>query len=226
MTSSRKKNTICCICGKSPASTRDHIPPDGIFPDPKPKDLITVPACVKCNQGSSLNDEYFRAVIAIAYGNNDLAAQLVYKNIIKRFRKKPALLQSIVKSEKKVDVHSEGGIYLGKLPAIKCDPQRVCSVIDKIVRGLFWHETNEILGTDYCVSRTMFNPELPDEAKDRIRSLPIKRVGDGKVFSYRYLLDQKDHRISCWFLMFFDATLFMVFTKQNGNELGKPRTED
>ena len=117
-----------------------------------------------------------------------------------------------------MDVHSEGGIYLGKLPAIKCDPQRIWTVIDKIVRGLYWHETKEMLGADYCISQIVFNPNPPDEAKNSICSLPLKKVGDGKAFSYRYFLDPNDSRTSCWLLMFFDATLFAAFTEPKGCE--------
>lgn len=209
---SRRKNSICVFCGRS-ASTMDHVPPEGIFPDPKPRDLITVPACNDCNEGSSKDDEYFRAIITTAEGNNEFAAQLVNQKIIPRFRRKPALLKSIMRDAKKIDVYSEGGIYLGKYPAIPCKPQRIQAVVEKIIRGLFWHETKMVLGTDYEVRRFLFNPNFDVQKKRAIASLTLKNVGDGRVFSYRCLFDEKDKRTSCWWLMFYDATLLMTLTE-------------
>jgi hypothetical protein len=212
-----KNYKLCVFCGEKPASTMDHVPPDCLFPEPKPSNLITVPACKNCNLGSSKDDEYFRAIITVADGNNEIAAQLVTQKIIPRFRKKPALLQSIMKSSKKVSVYSEGGIYLGKSPAIPYEPQRIHLVLEKIVRGFFWHETKTILGTDYCVKRFIFNPQFADQAKRGIAALPLRIIGDGKVFSYRYLLDENNKKLSCWWLMFFDASLFMLMTEPKTN---------
>lgn len=214
----KKKQQICSICGVRPATSKDHIPFEGIFPDPKPINLITVPACDECNRSTSLDEEYFRAVITPALHNNNLATQLVVQKIIKRFRKKPALLQAIMRNSRRVDVHSEGGIYLCTLPAIRCDPNRIQTVIAKIIRGLFWYETKTVLGVDYRVTRFILNPNFDEKIKYGIVSLPLKRVGDGKVFSYRYLLDNEDKRVGCWWLMFFDATLFMSLTEPNTNE--------
>jgi len=42
------------------STSDDHIPPKTIFGDKKPSDLITVPACEGCNNGCSLDDEYFK----------------------------------------------------------------------------------------------------------------------------------------------------------------------
>lgn len=54
----------CYLCG-APATSLDHIPPKGIFPRPLPAktNLITVPACEKCNGGSKEDDHYFRICI-------------------------------------------------------------------------------------------------------------------------------------------------------------------
>jgi len=50
--------------------TDDHLPPRNIFPKPQPNnvDLITVPACSKCNEGSSRDDEEFKLYISLKSG--------------------------------------------------------------------------------------------------------------------------------------------------------------
>ena len=213
----RPKNKLCCFCG-NPALTMDHIPPDGIFPYPKPQNLITVPACVPCNEQSSLDEEYFRAIITPAAFNNQWAEKLIYQKIIPGFKQKSALIRSIMKKSQKLYVTSEGGIYIGKLPALQYDPIRIQNVINKIVRGLFWHEKRDILGSDYIVKRFLLNPPFSDKLQAGIGTLPLKKVGSGEVFSYRYLTDSDNPRISCWYLMFFEATLFMAITEAKSGD--------
>lgn len=43
----------------------EHVPGKCLFPKPRPTDLITVPACEQCNNGSSLEDEYFLDTLAL-----------------------------------------------------------------------------------------------------------------------------------------------------------------
>lgn len=210
----RPKNKPCAICGiVCERITMDHIPFDGIFPDPKPQDPITVPACKECNEKTSLDEEYFRAVITPGSFHSNSAKELVDQKIIKGFRQKPALLRSIMKNTKKVDVYSQGGIYMGEQPAIQYEPQRIKNVIEKIVRGLFWYEKGEPLGSNYIVERFTLNPPYDNKTKAGIASLPLKKVGDGEVFSYRVLMDKENPRIGCWFLMFFNEILFVSITE-------------
>jgi len=214
----RPPNMLCCFCG-NPALTMDHIPPDCIFPDPKPQNLITVPACARCNQESSLDDEYFRFFVAIANSERP-PAKLITQRIIERSRKKPALLQSHMRKTIKVDVYSEGGIFLERCPAFRHDRVRVQKTVDKIVRGLFWFEQGYILGDNYKVRKFELylpppnkNHPVPDEkVQAAILSLPRKKVGDGKVFAYRCAIDTKDPSITGWFLEFFETTLIMTMT--------------
>jgi hypothetical protein len=58
--------TQCYLCGveleKNVNRTRDHVPPEGLFPLPLPSDLITVPACRKCNNSKCVDEEFFRLI--------------------------------------------------------------------------------------------------------------------------------------------------------------------
>jgi hypothetical protein len=79
----RPKNKKCYICGNL-ADSSDHIPPSGIFPDPKPSNLITVPACSKCNECSSKDDEYFRTIIATASYESSYAEMLMKQKVARQ----------------------------------------------------------------------------------------------------------------------------------------------
>ncbi|MGD9109659.1 MAG: hypothetical protein PVG93_01845, partial [Phycisphaerales bacterium] len=155
----RPKNKLCCFCG-NPATTMDHVPPDGIFPDPKPTNLITVPACSKCNKSSSKDDEYFRTIIAIDATSHESsnAEMLMDKKVIRQFKEKPALLNHLIGKMKRVNLFSEGGIYIEKGYAFECDKKRVQAVVEKIVKGLYFHEKGFILNKQCCVANFDLNP--------------------------------------------------------------------
>src|SRR4029453_234768 len=59
---------VCAYCEAPSPATRDHTPPKGIFPRPRPADLITVPACEPCNQGASVRDERFLTYLSLHVG--------------------------------------------------------------------------------------------------------------------------------------------------------------
>ena len=50
---------LCIYCQSREADSRDHVPPKGIFPKPRPSDLVSVPACQECNGGFAQLDEEF-----------------------------------------------------------------------------------------------------------------------------------------------------------------------
>ena len=47
----------CVYCGGS-EETRDHVPSKVLLDEPYPEDLPVVPACLECNNGFSLDEEY------------------------------------------------------------------------------------------------------------------------------------------------------------------------
>lgn len=58
----------CVMCGREKACSRDHVPPKCIFPDPRPGDLVTVPACTVCNMHRSGLDEQFKVFLGLTVG--------------------------------------------------------------------------------------------------------------------------------------------------------------
>ena len=59
---------VCIYCG-APADTRDHVPPRLLLEEPLPPNLLTVPACWKCNNGCSDDERYVRdALHLVGFG--------------------------------------------------------------------------------------------------------------------------------------------------------------
>ena len=209
--SAKKTPAPCFNCG-APSETRDHVPPKGVFPTPRPKQLITVPACRKCNNVTKLDDEYFRWLVATLGDQTASSDALINERILPRFKQNPALLHSIMQKSTVVDVFSPGGIWLERRPAFNFDRPRIQRVVEKIVRGLYFHEFGERL-TDARVEDFVLNPDqLSNEDKEYVTSLPVRQVAPD-VFSYRCERDPEDPRHSGWFLMFFyPKTLFFTMT--------------
>jgi len=71
------KSDICVICGISPATTDEHVPPRGFFKGLSGQ-FLTVPACISCNNGSSKDDEELRFYISAQIGKQTQGAKLLW----------------------------------------------------------------------------------------------------------------------------------------------------
>ena len=211
------------MCGRL-AETRDHIPPQAIFSNPKPTNLITVPACKRCNHGSTLDDEYFRWFVTTSSSDMPKAQKLVLERILKRSKKRPALLQGFMKKTIKVDVFSQGGLFIKQVPALKYDRTRVKNIIEKTIRGLYWHKKKQAFDDKYTEIKFVLYlpppnkqpPFPPEDCQKALLSSPLNIIGDGKTFAYHYYTDPENDRITIWLLLFFEITgiLAMTFPKE------------
>jgi hypothetical protein len=55
----------CVYCGSENDLTVDHVPPKLLLARPYPPNLLTVPACMTCNQSFQKDDEYTRTMLSI-----------------------------------------------------------------------------------------------------------------------------------------------------------------
>lgn len=131
----------CIYCGSSEDMTIDHIPPKALFPEPRPSNMLTVPCCKKCNELFSKDDEYFRtALVSHVSVYFDPNVQAVNKKLLRSMSwpEATAMANAIRKSLHVVDVNSQGGIYLGRSPAMLVSADRINRVTNRIARGLFY----------------------------------------------------------------------------------------
>lgn len=199
------------MCGE-PATTRDHVPPRGIFSKPYPKNLLTVPACQRCNEGSKLDDEYFRTMVAAASRDSAQSKLLLAQKIIPGVREKPALAIQILKASVWKHVTTKDG-KTERIPELTIEVSRIQRVIEKIIKGLYWKHIGEKFPSDCSIDSYTFLylPDLPEPIGENLLSLPINNIGDGSYFSYRYHVDQTTSE-GVWLLLFFGRCLFVVQT--------------
>jgi hypothetical protein len=203
-----KDRDKCAYCDR-PASTRDHVPPESLFTPPRPINLITVPACGDCNQGASDDDEVFRNELSIMAGSFRESANAAERlePTERAILRNKAMRQKMVHAAKPVERYSMGGIYLGRGYAVPLNSEAHRRVLTRIVRGLYWHQTENSLGNDVHVELMRIDKTTPNwqEIFDIPRRLRLQNilVGDGDTFQYFWGNARDDPTRSVWILMFF-----------------------
>lgn len=218
----RKQNSkigVCVYCGKKTTITRDHIPPKNLFSKPRPSNLISVPSCFRCNTGFSLDDEYFRLVIAI---RDDIANNT--QNIL------PKVLRSLEKTEKIGFLNS----FLNSIQVVenlktelnnldyeyKVDLSRLNNVAARIIKGLFYHHFKEIIPPEYSVYAFCSEGMKYLSSKSIIKIqnniiIPISKQKVFKIepiFEYKFIVNNENKFFSSWLIRFFKKVYFLGFT--------------
>lgn len=198
------KEQVCVICGVNPATTRDHIPPKGVFATPRPSDLITVPTCNTCNSGTSTEDEAFRVYLNIHAGlENKATEELWQKDVVRSFRHNKRLGAQIISAMKPAVLSMKSSLILKPVMVGRWDGEVFQKTFEKIIRGLYFHHFNRVLGNKVPVE--VFGMEtLPDEMLSLSESWAYNQVGNGK-FCYRYAMDELQPLDTCWIFEFYGS---------------------
>ena len=145
---------LCYICGielvpvppgyagrlQDNHATRDHVPPDGLFCDPKPSNLITVPCCHKHNRRHSSVDERLRMLAALEIGRNEggekILSEKVFGSTFKKLRQ-PKFVTQIATTMRNETVMTPQGPM--PVAVFSVDGKEIVECIADIARGLLRH---------------------------------------------------------------------------------------
>lgn len=190
----KSKEGTCIYCGIVGALTNDHVPPRNLFSKPR-LGLITVPSCGRCNGSFKLDDEYFRLAITTGVDPKDfpVAVEAIRKlGTPQKVRFAKSMLSNIQNS----DLH--------------LDRPRLHRVIERIVRGLFWHQRRQVLPpqVEMRIWFTCFDEAPIDDMEfnsllDALKQQHLHDVGKG-VFSYRHVFDSDQPVFSAWHFRFYE----------------------
>ncbi|MGB2762131.1 MAG: hypothetical protein WBC21_01165 [Minisyncoccales bacterium] len=208
------KDKNCIYCGK-PAEDEDHIPSrnlyKGIIKNINP---IKVPSCRNCNNSFSKDEVYFRDLISSLRYEQSITATCLFDSVIKRsIIKKPGLAKKMFNQMSLVNFYSKGGIYLGRKTAIKIDHKRVFNVLDKYIKGLFYHHFGQAILNDWIISHHWLTPQFEKRVIDILKKLKWKRV-QKNVFVYGYNFVPNTYQ-SIWCLVFFGQPIFYSLVLDN-----------
>ena len=209
------KKKICAYCGAKNPTTRDHIPPKGVFPNPLPKNLITVPCCSKCHEGTSEDDLYFRTILLTSSNlvtNKNAMKQMEHAINSLKNPKRAKLAQSLLNSMTEAEIVSEAGLILGKYPAFRIDHDIIERVLIRIIRGLYYKEIGHPLPKDCSVFAQIdqFGENANTLSAEGVFN-PVKMAADG-MFGYTYAKAIDNEYASVWLGVFYERVSFFGFT--------------
>ena len=215
----------CAYCGAAAAETVDHVPPKGIFSQPRPSNLITVPACKQCHdEQTSRDDEYFRLALQLRDGVESHPDVIRARPTLLRSLQHPdklgmrnALLKNIVLR----DLITPGGIFVKKQWAIQTDMNRLRRVVLRTMKGLFYcHKKHRVpAGYDALICDEDSFHKWPADVVNNFSENLIKpilaqpgvTIGDG-VFTYRFGFNVTDPDTTCWIFAFYGQAGFLGVT--------------
>jgi len=149
-----KIKETCYMCDM-PATTREHVPSQGIFPEQKDlgrdyrKNLLSVPSCDVHNSKKSTDDEYVQFLIASHYDNNPIAQKQFSTKIMRAIKRDPSKYRYIADNYPIV-VNGQPSI------AYSIDRDRFNKEIDHMARALYFLHNNSKLGLPIVV----YTPDL------------------------------------------------------------------
>jgi hypothetical protein len=123
---------VGCIHCLGSTETRDHVPSRILLDEPYPENLPVIPACVSCNHGFSLDEEYFACLVECAKtGSVDAVQRPKIRRIL---RDSPGLTTRLTQAR---SVGDDGTI------SFAVETKRARNVILKLARGHAAYELNE-----------------------------------------------------------------------------------
>ena len=120
-----------------------------------------------------------------------------------------------------VEVRTPAGLILKPRLAFDVELQRIFRIVEKTVRGLFFHETGHRIRSDYEVD-VHSNDTLREESADTVKDLeqtiiqPLSQkvpilIGESS-FLYRFHITEEDPFLSVWALTFYQQVPFLCMT--------------
>ncbi len=193
---SKIKEGTCIYCGVVGFLTDDHVPPKNLFPKPR-LGLLTVPSCERCNGSSKLDDEYFRlAITSVVDG-------MAFPIAVDAIRKLDTPEKDRFKRSMLRDYDRENG-------DLQLDRPRLHGVIERVIRGLFWHHQRRFLPiqADIRIWFTSFDEAPMDDMGlegqlEALRRQHLHQIGRG-VFTYQYMFGSDEAVFSAWYLRFYE----------------------
>lgn len=194
---------LCAICGVNKATTVDHIPPKGIFPKPRPANLITVPACLSCNNSASKNDEAFRVFLSLHVGIESPQTDVLWKKgALRSLRHNRRLYDHIRNTAKKVMLRTKAGMILDTRMAFRWDSEAHNRTIERMIRGLYFHHFGEIL-EDRVTINVQWLRSLMEDIFEESKGWKQHNLG-GNAFIYRFDRAGEEPLLSIWLFQFYD----------------------
>jgi len=213
----KKKSMKCYICNNT-ATSEEHVPAKGFFPEGRRSNLIKVPSCNIHNEDTSKDDEYVRNMITMAKGANSIAADLYKIKVVKSFERSPALQERIMKDPLYLN-YIENDATTRRL-TFKVERERFDKVMKKIAYGLHFHKYKETwkkelyISTDKQISPSYETDILVSAIKkhDFKKSIKVFEGNNPEIFQFAFIefLNRSEKVVLMKFYEDYEAWAFPV----------------
>jgi hypothetical protein len=210
----KKKLGTCVYCGKSGEITRDHVVPRSLFLQPYPENIITVPACSKCNRQKAKDDEFLRDFLVADYRTkfSPVAQKLFQGKTMRAFsRKQSELLSEAVMKAELRPLMSSGGIFLGNYRMLDVDESRISLIFERLTRGLYFDALKSRLPQKCHFQVMTVQPHNMEKLIENFRPLKTREIGKG-TFECAFFYSKEAPEKSQWLFLFYETALFIVKT--------------
>jgi hypothetical protein len=209
-----KKEGRCAYCASDASRvTRDHVIPLLLFTKPFPPNLITVPACKKCQAEKQVDDEFLRDYLTcdVAAGQHPIASAIRLNKTYRAVERNSSEFARFVVTQqrRKVPLVTAAGIFAGVGVYTPLPLGRVESVITRITRGLYYAHQKRIMPSNTAITvllRNLSDFETLLGALGRRHQVHL-----GSVFSCAYC-EGTIPMHSLWLMLFYERLLFSVLT--------------
>lgn len=193
----------CYFCGKglkkNESKSRDHVPPDCIFPREKPPNLITVPCCIECNGSFKLLDERMRNFFAVLAGDKSGEAGKIARNEILRSGRLSKDFLSYTKQHPSI-VDDQGNPSL----IFYFNNEELEHWLIRVVKGLIFHRTQIRIGDDAVFKMKVLSEFVPQPSN----TFPMEK---GLEFRPHFVYGViQEHNTDFWVLIFYDHLMFSI----------------
>jgi hypothetical protein len=225
----------CYLCGLPITEDRsvDHLPPKQFYAlELRAKlnlsQLMTLPAHGKCNKAYESDEEYFTwTLVPLAAGST--AADALIRDHAGKFRagKRQGLGRTILGEfeSNPSGLHLPAGLVIKRVQG-----DRLVRVTWKIVRGLYFLESGDVLPEDTPKTMEFLEPEqarqsiVTDSVWEHVKAQPSRGVYGG-AFDYKYLVGKAEQGpLHCWGMLLWDK--MMVFVAHHQPKVHGDRSED
>ena len=201
---------LCPLCGINHVEHngkryihREHIPPKNLFNNTSGLDLITVPSCRSCNAGTSRYDEIFKISTAIHGCEN--TEQSLWIEALKTLKHNKALKRNIEENISRLKICRDNQILI----PIFIDAKQLGVSINKIIRGLHFYVTGEVIPSGVKVEYTLFQQGYSDQPNS-IWGKTSEYINSGDdQFEVYYQIAKDSKYSSNWWVRIHSKNYFM-----------------
>ncbi|MEA2096645.1 MAG: hypothetical protein U9P73_08150 [Candidatus Cloacimonadota bacterium] len=196
---------ICYLCGikliKNKNKSKDHVPPDCIFPVKKPLNLITVQCCTKCNGKFKELDEKMRNYFAILAGDKSKDLGKISTRVL--FRNNKKMVEFISNTRLHHSLKDKNGYprLLYYFDKNEIDPWLI-----RLVKGIYFKKNKiRLENVGFSVK------QYPDIKTPSCKSFHYEEgLEYCPYFVYKMFTDDKNINLTHWVFMFYDHLIFQV----------------